>query len=596
MHPRNFFAELKRRNVYKVAVAYTVVAWLLIQAGSILFPIYEAPAWVLKVFVAIVALGFPIALVIAWAFEMTPEGMKRTEDVSPNEKLPQWSKRKFAALIVAMALIAGSLLAWQLFRPRSTSPVEGGAPATPDRGLAATRPSTSDKSIAVVPLVNQSGDPNQEYFSDGLSEELINVLGQIRDLRVIGRNSSFRFKGKSEDSRAIGDALRVANVLEGSVRKAGDRVRISLQLVDTANDSQRWSQSYDRELKDVFAVQEEIAKSVAEQLRLTLLGSATTALARPSNANLDAYNAYLQGKFYFAHRNAASDTKAVALFEEAIRLDPNYAEAYLALSRSHSSRAFFQGVAGREEYELGRQAALKAVALKPGLAEARAQIAYYHLMVDWDLAAAERELASVSSEETTVLVMRALVLRARGDPAGDLALQRKVIDSDPLWVTWYTNLASTLIQRGQYDDAESALRKALELQPAAQLIHANWSLLALLRGQADVALREAELEALGIWHEVYVALAHHARGDEAGANAALDRLIAERGDNFPLQIALVYAGRRESGKLFEWLDRAYTARQPLMAYYTAAHPLLKPYYGDPRFVELSQKTGFPVPK
>ena len=580
MKTDNFFSELRRRNVYKVAVAYAVIAWLLIQAGSILFPTFEAPPWVMKVFVTIVAAGFPIALVIAWAFEMTPEGMKRTENVRPDEKIPQWSRRKFAAFILVVVIGAAALLGYQVFRAKPT---------------AASEP-LAEKSIAVLPLVNQSGDPNQEYFSDGLSEELINVLGQIRELRVIGRNSSFRFKGKGEDSRAIGEALRVANVLEGSVRKAGDRVRISVQLVDTANDSQRWSQSYDRELKDVFAVEEEIAKSVAEQLRVTLLGSATNALAHPSNVNLDAYNAYLQGKFYFAQRNAAADAKALALFEDAIRLDPNYAEAYFALSRCHSSHAFFQGVKGREEYELAREASLKAVALKPSLAEAQAHLAYFDIMVDWDVAAAEHRLANLSSNESVTLVTHSLVRRARGDTEGSIALQRRVIDSDPLWVTWYTNLASQLTHVGQYDDAESALRKAIELQPAAQNIHYSLSLLALLRGQPDVALREAQLEPEGIWRDVYVALAHHAGGDKAAADAALDTLIATRGENFPFQIALVYAGRHETEKLFEWLDRAYTARQPLMAWYTISQPLLKPYYGDPRFVELCNKIRFPVPK
>jgi len=576
-HP-NFFAELKRRNVYKVAVAYAVVGWLVIQIATSTFPVLEIPNWATKLVIAVVLLGFPVALVIAWAFEMTPEGMKRTEDIRPDEKLPQWSRRKFAAFILVVVICAAALLGYQVFRAKPAA-----APL-------------AEKSIAVLPLVNQSGDPNQEYFSDGLSEELINVLGQIHELRVIGRNSSFRFKGKAEDSRAIGDALRVANVLEGSVRKAGDRVRISVQLVDTANGSQRWSQSYDRELKDVFAVQEEIAKAVAEQLRVTLLGSATNALARPSNVNLDAYNAYLQGKFYFAQRNASADAKALTFFEEAIRLDSNYAEAYLALSRSRSSRAFFQGVKGKEEYELARQATLKAVALKPGLTEARAQLAYYQVLVDWDIAAAERELASVSSEETIVLNTRALIRRARGDSPGAVPLQRRVIDSDPLWVTWYINLAATLVQVGQYDDAESALRKAMELQSGAQSIHSTFSLLALLRGQTDLALREAQLEPEGIWRDVYVALAQHARGDQAAADAALDKLIAAQGDNFPIQVALVYAGRRESEKLFEWLDRAYAARQPLMAWYAVSHPLLKPYYGDRRFVEFCNKIGVTVPK
>ena len=203
MDPRNFFAELKRRNVYKVAIAYAVIAWLLIQAGSILFPTFEAPGWVMKVFVTIVAAGFPIALIIAWAFEMTPEGMKRTENLSPNEHIPQWSRRKFAALIVVTAVLAASLLAYNFARTRNL-------------------PVTTEKSIAVLPLVNTSGDAANDYFSDGLSEELIAVLAKIPGLKIIGRSSSFLFKGKSDDSRTIGEKLGVTNLLEGSVRKQGN--------------------------------------------------------------------------------------------------------------------------------------------------------------------------------------------------------------------------------------------------------------------------------------------------------------------------------------------------------------------------------------
>ena len=246
-HP-NFFAELKRRNVYKVAVAYAVVGWLVIQAASILFPTFDVPPIGMKLLVFIFAAGFIVALVVAWAFEMTPEGMKRTSEVSADdfEALPSWSKRRFAVFLIGLAVTAISPLAFQLLRSRgSTTPRQNARAAR-------TEAATADKSIAVVPLVNQSGDPNREYFSDGLSEELINVLGQIRELRVIGRNSSFRFKGKSDDSRVIAQALQVANVLEGSVRKAGDRVRISLQLVNTADDSQRWSQTYDRDLKVAY--------------------------------------------------------------------------------------------------------------------------------------------------------------------------------------------------------------------------------------------------------------------------------------------------------------------------------------------------------
>src|SRR2546421_9324024 len=281
MSERNFFSELKRRNVYKVAVAYAVVGWLVIQVAATIVPALHLAEGITTAVVVIVLLGFPIALVIAWAFEMTPEGMKRTEDVRPDEKIPQWSRRKFAAFILVVVIGAAALLGYQVFRGKPTSgPV-------------------SEKSIAVLPLVNQSGDANQEYFSDGLTEELINGLGKISELRVIGRNSSFHFKGKTDDSRAIGQALGVSNLLEGSVRKAGDRVRIGLQLVNAADGSQRWSETYDREFKDIFAIQEEIAKAVAEQLRVRLLGGVAPISSQPSNANLNAYNFFLQARAEF---------------------------------------------------------------------------------------------------------------------------------------------------------------------------------------------------------------------------------------------------------------------------------------------------------
>src|SRR5450432_1771925 len=194
MNLRNFFTELKRRNVYKVAIAYAVVAWLLIQAASILFPTFEAPAWVMKVFVAVAAAGFPIALVIAWAFEMTPEGLKRTENVSPNEVIPQWSARKFAALIVTVAILAAGLLTFQLVPGKSMSPAQKNAAAP-----------VSNKSIAVLPFLNESGDPGDEYFSDGLSEELISALAQVGQLKVIGRSSSFRFKDQKQETKTIGE-------------------------------------------------------------------------------------------------------------------------------------------------------------------------------------------------------------------------------------------------------------------------------------------------------------------------------------------------------------------------------------------------------
>src|SRR5438552_13373721 len=383
MNPHNFFAELKRRNVYKVAITYVVVAWLLIQAASILLPTFEAPTWVMKAFVVFLAFGFVISVMISWAFEATPEGLKRTENVPDHRVLPSWSARKFATFIVSVAVIAAGLLAWKLVRSGGYSHLEGGAPATPNsQGLAGARPSISQKSIAVLPLLNESGDRKDEYFSDGLSEELIAALAQIKDLKVIGRSSSFRFKERKEETKTIGEKLGVATLLEGTVRKQGERVRIVAELINAADGVEMWTQTFDRELKDIFGVQEEIAAAVASSLKVTLLGSNERSSTKPATKNTEAHNAYLLGHYYFQRRNLEDYRKAVSYFDQAIRLDPDYALAYAERSEAWT---FIGDLTGQRTtvWPKARSDAEKAVAIAPELAEAHAALGWGRFFADW---------------------------------------------------------------------------------------------------------------------------------------------------------------------------------------------------------------------
>src|SRR6476646_6582734 len=287
MNPKGLFGELKRRNVYKVAVAYGVVGWLLIQVATQVFPFLEIPNWTIRLIIFLTAFGFPVALIIAWAFELTPEGIKRTEAADAAQEHSR------GGVWIAVVLIAAALSLGLFFLGRYT------AATAPPRLSESATPSNPQKSIAVLPLVNTSGDPSNEYFSDGLSEELIAVLAKIPELRVIGRGSSFFFKGKSGDSAEIGQKLGVANLIEGSVRKQGDRVRIVAELIRAADGRSLWSETYDRELKDVFAVQAEIARSVAEQMKVKLLGETVRPDGAGSSENPAAHNAVLQADFYF---------------------------------------------------------------------------------------------------------------------------------------------------------------------------------------------------------------------------------------------------------------------------------------------------------
>jgi serine/threonine-protein kinase len=577
----NFFGELKRRHVYRVAVVYAVVAWLLTQIATQVFPFFEIPDWGIRLVVLAIVIGFPVALILAWAFELTPEGIKRAEDVDLTKNSAGRNGRTWIWITATAAILAAGLFVGGIFNLFHAKP-----------NAAAT--ANDDKSIAVLPLVNESGDQTQEYFSDGLSEELINGLGQIHELRVMGRNSSFHFKGKTDDSRAIGQALGVANLLEGSVRKDGDRVRINVELVDAADGSQRWSQTYDRDLKDIFATQEEIAKSVGDQLRVALLGTEAISLAHPSNGNLAAYNAYLNGQYLYEQFNLDSATKALSFLKEATRLDPRYAEAYALKARAWELIGIIREAEGKEAFENARRAATTALSLKPNLAMAHAALGYIYIFADWNLKAAEDEISLVHDKDSIVLRDLSIIRNIQWRAEEAVALNKEAISLDPVHAVLYSDLASSLISVGQLDQAKVAARKAVELQPPAATGHSTLSAIAILQKQPAVAMQEAELAPHGVIHDVAVTLAQQTRGDQPETDAAVKVLIEQHAADDPLGIAVVYAYRGEADKVFEWLDRAYELHEPRLIG-NLRNPFLERYRSDPRFAALCNKIGLPVP-
>ena len=578
----NFFGELRRRHVYRVAVVYAVVAWLLIQIATEVFPFFEIPNWGIRLVVLAIVIGFPVALILAWAFELTPEGIKRAEDVDLTKNSAGRSGRTWIWITATAGILAAGLLVGGIFNLFHAKPNTAAIAA-------------KDKSIAVLPLVNESGDQAQEYFSDGLSEELINGLGQIHELRVMGRNSSFHFKGKTDDSRAIGQALGVANLLEGSVRKDGDRVRISVELVDTADGSQRWCQTYDRDLKDIFATQQEIAKSIGDQLRIALLGTEAISLAHPSNKNLAAYNAYLKGQYLFEQLNLDSATKALSFLKEATRLDPRYAEAYALKARAWELIGIIREAEGKEAFENARRAATTALSLKPNLATAHAALGYIYIFADWNLKAAEDELSLVHDKDSIVLRDLSIIRNIQWRAEEAVALNKEAISLDPVHAVLYSDLASSLISVGQLDQAKVAARKAVELQPPAATGHSTLSVIAILQKQPDLAMQEAELAPRGVIHDVAVTLAQQTLGDQPEADAAVKVLIEQHAADDPLGIAIVCAYRGEADKVFEWLDRAYELHEPRLIG-NLRNPFLERYRSDPRFAALCNKMDLPVPR
>src|SRR6266446_2487178 len=349
MNPHNFLAELKRRNVYKVAVAYAVFGWLSVQVATQVFPFLEIPNWNVRLVIALVVIGFPIALVIAWAFEATPQGIKRTEDVDLAAQAPT-KTHAWIYIVVIGAAISVALF----FLGRYTA---GNA------GVAVLPGAVVQKSIAVLPFVNMSADKNDEYLSDGMTEELINVLSKVPGLRVPGRTSCFAFKGKNEEDifRKVGDQLHVGTVLEGSVRKAGDKLRVTAQLINVSDGYHLWSKDYDGDVKDILNFQSNVAEQVVQALQVKLGGEGTRVLAKKPTENPEAYRLYLLGRYHFAKFTRVGWTNAIHYFEQALQIDPGYTVAYCGLADTYGW-AGGQTLPGREAWAKEMEFARKALA------------------------------------------------------------------------------------------------------------------------------------------------------------------------------------------------------------------------------------------
>ena len=579
-----FFAELKRRHVYRVAIAYGVVAWLLIQIATQVFPFFEIPSWIVRLVVMITILGFPIALIIAWAFEMTPEGLKRANDVAPNEYVPRWSTRRFVALIICIAILAAGVPLVRLSRSK---------PAFLSRISADS--ALSQKSVAVLPLLNESGGPDDEYFSDGLSEELISALAQVKGLKVIGRSSSFRFKGQKEDSRSIGEKLGVSTLLEGTVRKNGDRVRIVAELVNAADGSELWSGTFDRELKDIFAVQAEIAKAVATSLELAFLNGIDSGSQTGPTKSVEAHNAYLQGHFYFQRRDLTGYLKAVSFFDQATHLDPNYALAYAERSLAWTWVGDLSGEKQKDAWSKAASDGARAVAIEPELAEAHGALGWARFFAEWRFDEGLAELRRAQqlapwNPSTNDLLAPVVVYLGQFEEAEKLA--RQAIERDPLAYQARQSLARLLFVQGELNDADAAARKAVELQPAAAGSHRWQVFVAIERGDGEAALREAKLEPNERYRRFELALAHSARGDRPAADAAVTELITKDRNVLAYQVAEVYAWRGETDKAFEWLQISFDNHDTGLLS-LLIDPLMRNLRNDSRYGEMLTKVGLP---
>ena len=459
---QGLFAEMKRRNVFRVAFVYVIAGWLTMQVADVMFPALQLPEWLTSAVAAFLIIGFPFALIFAWAFEMTPEGIKREKDVDRSESItPQTGNKLNRVALVVLAVAVGFLLFDKFMLDEDPAPVAEPVVAAPEE----------KPSIAVLPFVNMSDDEGNEYFSDGLAEELLNVLAKIPQLHVAGRTSSFKFKGTNEDLRVIGEALNVRHVLEGSVRKAGTRLRITAQLIDTDNGYHLWSETFDRDLTDIFAVQDEIAGHVVEELKAHLLGAEVVG-ANQGTANADAYNDYLRGNYFREHTSADNLSRAVEAYESAIRKDPTFARAYaaLALAQQQTFAGWASSSGGDfiQNFAVMRETVDKAMSLAPDDPDVLIAKTMSNLVVDWDLPAAlevtERALR-VDPNNTVVLGWHGsnLMFARRFTEAEQATL--KAAQLDPLSLSTLRALGDIYMTSGHCDKAIETYQRALTLSP-----------------------------------------------------------------------------------------------------------------------------------
>ena len=460
-------------------------------------------------------------------------------------------------------------------------------------------------SIAVLPFINMSRDEENEYFADGLSEELLNVLAKIRGLRVASRTSAFSFKGKGVDIPTVAQKLNVATVLEGSVRKSGKRVRITAQLIEVSSDSHLWSETYDRELDDIFAVQDDIAQSVVKELRAALLGEPAATVADTAVAadvrqattgrsdNPEAFQLYLQGKFYGERITQADTDKAIDLYKRALAIDPDFALAWAGLSHTYQLQAGYGFAPIDEGYERARDAAQRALRLAPDLAEGHIALGAVLEGHDWNWTAAEasyRRALELAPGDANALRAVAQLARVQGRVDEALELIRKAVALDPLSVRTHRQAAMIAIMDERFDDAAASFQLALDLAPNAGLNQGFLAITWLLQGRGEEALAIAQAESHGVFRNMAFAMIHHALGHPAESDAALQAVIDEFAWTAAYQVAEVYAYRNEVDKGFEWLERAYAQRDPGAAY-TASDVLLRSLHADPRWQPFLQRMG-----
>jgi TolB-like protein/Tfp pilus assembly protein PilF len=584
MNSGNLFLELKRRNVYKVGVAYIVAGWALSQGIAQVFPVFDVPNWVVRSLVLLIIVGLPVALVLAWMFEITPQGIKRTETADAMRGATERTKHGWIYVVVIGGLLSIGLFLLGRYTaqtPRQSEEASGVIP---------------EKSIAVLPFDNLSGDPDNAYFTEGVQDEILTRLAKVADLKVIARTSTQKFRSAPENLAEIAKQLGVRNILEGSVQKANDQVRVNVQLINALTYAHLWADTYDRRSTDIFAVESEIAKNVADALQAKLTGSEKSSLAKAPTADPEAYELYLKGRFFWNKRSGADLRKAIEYFDQAIAKDPNYALAYAGLADSYLLLPNYGSASTQESLPPARAALKKALELDDSLAEAHASsglLATFECRLERAITDFERAIQLKPNYATAHhwLMFGRLAL---GHLDQAVEEGKRALKLDPLSPIINADFAWTYFCARRLDKAERQARKTLEIDPQFFLAHYYLGQVLQFKGQLSEAIAEfqkavdlnGDPDSLGMLGQAY---ARNGQKDEA--QKVLLRLNEEAKSRYvaPYSTALVYLGLGDKERALDELERAYQRGDTNYLFVIRVDPMLDDLRGHPRFDALVQK-------
>jgi TolB-like protein/Flp pilus assembly protein TadD len=576
----SLFSELKRRNVFRVALLYVVASWVVMQVADVGVSLLGLPVTTGRLVFLLLAVGFPLVMLFSWAYEITPDGLKKEKEVDRSASVTHQTARKLDTAVIVLLVIAIAGLALDRFIPqRAAETAETVAASAGDTAV-------SDKSIAVLPFVNMSADEENEYFSDGLSEELLNLLAKIPQLQVAARTSTFRFKGSDAGIEEIAVKLNVAHVLEGSVRKSGDQIRITAQLIKAADGFHLWSHTWDRTLTDIFAIQDEIAAAVVEALKVSLLGD----IPRARVTDTEAYSLYLQAK-QAANRSSPADLEqATALLTQALAIDPEYAEAWVQLGTVQTNQVGHGFVSEREGFQRALASAERALKIDPGHARALSNVGWIAMYGDWDFREAARligEARRLEPGSASIMNAFAVMNYAFGRRESGMALYREALTIDPFAMSVLFNLASSYSGAGRFDDADKLIDTMIEVAPESVSIPVMRGVVARARGDAEAAVDYFK-QSDSLYSKWGLAMCYYDLGQDAASDAVIDELI--RDDASSVFLASIHAHRGEADLAFELLDRGYEEHDQNMVE-IRMYNFFDALHNDPRWDQIVQKVG-----